>query len=112
MQTFIGNLAKDAKFKEVNGCFVADFTIVSERHSEKDGMTVVKKDYVQCSFWKNSKIKGRLRAGELVLVSGSNAYADFFVQDGRVLVFIKMDVDDIKVLTDKRRGEEDNRRLH
>jgi single-strand DNA-binding protein len=70
METYVGNITKDATIETVNGKEVVKFTIAKNRKFRSEGESRVETLYIECSYWGVPKLQPHLRKGILIEVSG------------------------------------------
>jgi single-strand DNA-binding protein len=95
----IGRITKDAvvaQLKEERE--VVNFSIaINDYYKTKSGEAKEFTTYVNCSYWLNTKVAGRLKKGALVELSGRISISAYLNMDGKAMASLNFHVNNFKV---------------
>jgi single-strand DNA-binding protein len=105
--TLIGRITKDALIQQLpDGRNVVHFSIaLNEQYKTKAGERVKHTTYVDCTYWKSTKITPYLTKGSLIEVAGFLSVAPYLGSDGTAKASLNCQVHQFTLLA---KGKQSN----
>ena len=97
--TAIGYLGNDAVLKTVNEKSVINFSIAhTEKYKNKDGTTVEKTTWVECSMWDAENVAKYLQKGTQVYIQGTPESRAYTSKEGELKSTLHVRVQNLQLL--------------
>jgi single-strand DNA-binding protein len=91
MQTYVGNLTREASVRKLEGDnLVVNFRVALNRRVKKDGEWVERTTYLQCSLFNKPGLVQYLTKGRLVEVTGHTEAEAYQGEDGKIHASLKL----------------------